>query len=512
MKKIIGLMIVISFIGCKNDDEGQQEDVEMFVGQVVNIFLEDVADNGDSSDFNLRFDRVSDESTIEEYRVMLAKNDVELTLDEALNVEEYLAIEPSGEDFQSQLPTDFLDSDGDQIANSIEYNAYVLSKSNNENEFTSNIAKTSDATEFVDNIANLESLIEIEMDTWNINALSIALINQGEVIYSNGFGTYDLNNNSETTDETLFVTSSIAKLIIATAVMQQVEQGALDLDNEVSDYLGYDFRNPSFPDIPVTVRQLMTQRSSLSLPTFGEIPDLAAIYSWEDSANLPFSNWVPNYLLENGTNYDPDSWKNYEPDTQHLSSNTGMAILAYLVELVSGTDFRDYADQNIFIPLGMTNTAYRMDTPGSYNDDLLADIFTSTGNTFPDYIYKPDYPAGLLRTSAKDWSNFLIAILNKGILNENRILEEASVELMLEVEYPDANLAYGAGVALIWRSLNGWIGHTAGGFVTGSTDIRMIEGQGVIILSNGRQAFTVVPDPINGKIYDAVHDYLESLD
>ncbi|WP_353779666.1 serine hydrolase [Winogradskyella sp. 3972H.M.0a.05] len=511
MKKIGVFAVLCLLFSCNSDDDRVEQVIEIFVGEVTNIILQDVADSGDSSDFQLDFDKADDESMIAEYRVMLVKDGNDITLEEALEIQEYWTVSPTGSDFQNQLPANLNDIDGDAVVNAGVYKAYILSKSNNESDATSSLSKGLIGTEFVDNIANLEALIAQEMNAWNINALSIALINEGEVIYSKGFGMHDLANQTEATDETLFVTSSMAKLIIATAVMQQVEQGAIDLDEEVSTYLGYEFRNPNFPNVPVTVRQLMTQRSSLSLPTFGEIPDLAAIYSWDSAASLPFSTWVPNYLLTTGANYDPDSWRNYPPDTQHLSSNTGMALLAYMVELVSGVDFRDYADENIFAPLGMNNTSYRMDIPGSYDDTLLADIFTSTGNTFPDYIYKPDYPAGLLRTSTSEWSNFLIAILNRGILNGNRILEESTVDLMLDVQYPDANLAYGAGVALIWRSLNGWIGHTAGGFVTGSTDVKMEGGKGVVIISNGRQAFTVVPDSNNGLIYNFAHEYLNGL-
>jgi len=511
--KAIHVLVSGIFLGvivsCNNDDNVNEPDLQN-VDIVTNIILEDVDDNGNSSDFQISFTKPTDISNIAEFRVALVKSAISITLSEIenLSTNQYFSIESSGSSsVTTQLSTTILDSDGENLVDGDNYKAYVISISNNLNENLNGLSQASNSALYLNRIIEMENIINQEMNAWNISALSVAIVKEGEVAYSKGFGIQSIGNQTPASENTLYVSSSIAKLVIAVAVMQQVEDGKLDLDEDVSTYLGYNFRNPNFPNDVITVRMLMTQRSSLALPTFGEVPDLAALYTYDSASELPFEVWIPNYLLTDGANYDTDVWRNYAPDTQHLSSNVGMGMLAYLVQLVSGEDFRDYAEAHIFLPLGMTNTKYRMDTPGSYDESSLADLFNSVGGLHDAYLYGPNYPAGLLRLSVKEWSNFMMAILNKGIYNGVRILEEATVDDMLDVKYPNANLAYGAGVALVWRELNGWIGHTGGGFITGSTDLNLSSGIGIIIISNGRLAFTVAPDANDGAIYNAVHNY-----
>ena len=127
---------------------------------------------------------------------------------------------------------------------------------------------------------------------------------------------------------------------LATAIMQQYEEGKIDLDEDISTYLGYEMRNPNFPNIPISTRSLMTHQSSLANPTNLEASDIVAVFT--DSV-FNMADWVKDYMIPGESKYTPGVWKNYSPDTQHSNSNLGVTILAHLVEKVSGMNFRDYA-------------------------------------------------------------------------------------------------------------------------------------------------------------------------
>ena len=160
----------------------------------------------------------------------------------------------------------------------------------------------------------------------------------------------------------------------------------------------------------------------------------------------------------------------------------------------------------------MSMTAYKMSSPSYYPASLLADNISLSGVAFDPYVEGATYPAGWMRLSSKECTQFILAILNGGELNGNRILKAKTVEKMLDVKFPNANLAFNSGVALLWRSSpRGWIGHTAGGVSTHSLMLNPSTGHGFVIMTNTSAAFSLSPDPNNGLIYRAVEKYLEGL-
>jgi CubicO group peptidase (beta-lactamase class C family) len=355
----------------------------------------------------------------------------------------------------------------------------------------------------------LETFIIAEMKAKQIPALSAAIIKDGKIAWAKGFGKQGKSNNIPVSENALFPASSIAKIIVAVAVMQQYEKGKIDLDADISKYLGYTLRNPNFRDIVITPRLLLTHQAGLTNPDFSECAVLAEFYT---DTVINIQSWLQDYLAETGKHYTPALWKNIKPGTVHLSANLGVTILAHLVEKVTGKNFRNYCDTYIFSKLGMKNTGYKMNRPGLFNDSLLVELeFETPGKNIFNSFEKTIYPATLMRTSINDWSKFLIAILNSGQYMGKRILKKTTVNEMLDVKYPNANLAFNSGVALMWRSYgpaNDWLGHTGGGFIAASTDINVKQKIGVIIFSNGRD-ITVMPG--GGLIYEKIHAVALSL-
>lgn len=107
----------------------------------------------------------------------------------------------------------------------------------------------------------------------NIASVAMLAVKDGGIIYSHSAGFLDVADSQTPTQSTLYKTSSIAKLIISVAVMQQVEMGVLDIDQDIGTYLAFPVRNPDFPDKVITPRKLMQHAAGLANPAFGEATD-----------------------------------------------------------------------------------------------------------------------------------------------------------------------------------------------------------------------------------------------
>lgn len=147
--------------------------------------------------------------------------------------------------------------------------------------------------------------------------------------------------------------ASVSKVVVATAVMQLVERGDINLDIDISTYIPFSLRNPGFPDDSITTRMLLTHRSGINNPsTYGTYPG--------DSAP-PLFPGIRDILVPGNGRYLSSIWTNSRPGTTFLYTNIGTAVLGYLVQAVSNEDFNQYCIENIFEPLEMFDTSFRLD-------------------------------------------------------------------------------------------------------------------------------------------------------
>jgi len=305
-----------------------------------------------------------------------------------------------------------------------------------------------------------DNLIEAMMSLAHMSALSAAIIIDDELAWANGYGLYDREYNKEATEETIYLVASISKTFTATAIMQLYEQGYFDLDDDVNNYLNFNLRNPKYPDKNITFRMLLAHQSSLAtdLPTFFTMamPGELVITGYP----YPF---LQELLVPGGIHYRPQVWNNYPPSEDMYYANIGFAVLGYLVEILSGQTLEEYCRENIFEPLEMNETSFRLT---NVNISKVAVPYKFLRREYYPFIHYNilDYPAGGLRTSVVDLSHFLIAHMNDGIYNNTRILSPESVEEMHTVQYQSDtyNFQYGLGFQ-IWKTLTGThIGHTGG--------------------------------------------------
>ncbi|MHA2495546.1 MAG: serine hydrolase domain-containing protein [Candidatus Hodarchaeales archaeon] len=282
----------------------------------------------------------------------------------------------------------------------------------------------------MDDNQSLDEFIAYYMDVGEIPSLTAAIVKQDRVIWANGYG-------EQPAVDMIYMIGSITKTITATAVLQLYEQGMIDLDDDVNDYLPFPLRNPNHPNDSISFRMLLSHHSSLR----GTHEDYYQYSSWQDllremgrsnQTYPPIAEWLKNHLLPKGSNKST-VWASWSPGERFLYSNTGFGVLGYLIELISNQSLGHYFSDHIFGPLGMMTTGYNY---SDFEEEKLAipyDLGVTGGEQTPLPHYNP-MPVGSagLRTSVLDLSQFLLAHMNKGMLNGTPILKDKTTRRMHE--------------------------------------------------------------------------------
>ncbi len=303
--------------------------------------------------------------------------------------------------------------------------------------------------------ANIDEFIEYTMDFGKLPGFAAVIVKNGEVVWAKGYGWANIEEGIAVTPDTLFFTASIAKTVVGTAVMQLYEQGLIGLDANVNDYLPFSVRNPNHPDTPITTRMLLTHTSSITDPG-----DLAEFWYQldEEGADSPITlrEFLEGYLLPGGQWYrQTENFSEGVPGTQAVYSNAAATLAAYLVEVRSGVPFDQYCKENIFQPLGMNETSYRLSDLDVSHIAVRYEYDAGRNSYKPlPHVGHPAYPVGSIRTSVNEFARFLAAFMNGGELDGVRILKAETVEEMLtplEVELgPEMSMLGVEGPALSW--------------------------------------------------------------
>lgn len=267
--------------------------------------------------------------------------------------------------------------------------------------------------------AFFDGMVPLQIERDDIAGAVIAVVKDGKVIFAKGYGYADLKNKKPVSaDDTLFRVGSISKLFTWTAVMQLVQDGKINLDANIDQYL--DFKMPDTFNKPITMRDLMTHT-----PGFEEaIKDLITL----DATKIPT---VGDYLKAHLPK------QIFPPGTTGAYSNYGATLAGYIVQRVSGEPFDDYIERHIFQPLNMTHASFRQPLPANLQPLMSQGFQMASGGAKPFEIVTAA-PAGALSISAMDITHFMIAHLQEGTYNGAQILRPETVKEMHSRQYaPD---------------------------------------------------------------------------
>jgi len=212
----------------------------------------------------------------------------------------------------------------------------------------------------LDNISELKAFMDGAVEAYLRSSHSpgatVSIVKDGQVIFAKGYGFADFEKqipvNAQTT---LFRIASISKIFTATAIMQLVEQGKLDLDTDVNSYLT-DFKvKKNFPG-PITLRHLMTHSAGFEESKIDQV-----IVDYQEGDHV-------NSILEDLNTHFPKQVR--APGTYSSYSNNGIALMGRIIEVASGQPFHDYIEQHILQPMGMFNTTSRQPVPGDIKDNM----------------------------------------------------------------------------------------------------------------------------------------------
>jgi CubicO group peptidase (beta-lactamase class C family) len=257
----------------------------------------------------------------------------------------------------------------------------------------------------------LDGIMPYAIARGDIAGAVVVVVKDGQVLLEKGYGYADAATHKPVDpDTTLFRPGSVSKLFTWTAVMQLVEQGKIDLDRDINAYL--DFQIPPFDGKPVTMRNLMTH-------TAGFEEALKDLIADAPTPEPKLADYIKTHLPT----------RIYPPGEIPAYSNYGATLAGYIVQRLSGQPFDTYIEQHIFTPLGMQHASFRQPLPAALQP------FMSNGYDTPEDGAKPweiviPAPAGSSSISGGDMAKFMIAHLQDGEYNGQRILQARTAQMM----------------------------------------------------------------------------------
>ncbi|MHB9879534.1 serine hydrolase domain-containing protein [Pacificimonas sp. ICDLI1SI03] len=277
----------------------------------------------------------------------------------------------------------------------------------------------------------IEQVIQAEIDKGTAS-VSIVLVEGDRIIWSAAYGNANETTATPATPATVYSTGSTSKSVTATAVMQLVEQGKIDLDSPVNRYLpAARVQDRLQVEDPVTVRHMLSHASGLTC----------------DVRTVPlFSRTLPPDLAE----LTERTYSVRAPGEKYEYCNAAYGILGYLLEEVSGQEYESFIVENILKPLGSEDVAPVR--PTAKMADLMARPYDrgEDGNPEPtEQVLFDVYPAGDLYMTATDMARYLGAHLNGGAFGGKRILSADSVAEMQRNQSPTPDSPYGFGFAVL---------------------------------------------------------------
>lgn len=336
---------------------------------------------------------------------------------------------------------------------------------------------------FGQNIPKISTLIKAEINANKVPALAIAVIDSGKIVHLSANGLRDVKLNKKANIHTPFHIASVSKTVTNMAVFKLVESGKLDLNENINKYLPFKVENPYFPNEKITVALLLKHRSG--------IKDDIKFYGpfWSNPKGDPTLNlnFLKDYLVPEGKLYKKSHYDN-KPNHKSIFkySNTGIALLGYIVEQVSGKSYEAFCQQNIFKPMNMENSSWFLKNLDSSKVAKTYIKSKSKGFIFKGHNGYPDYPGGQLRTSIADYSKLIAGYLNSE--NNNFILKKETTRMIT----PKVNTPHLGYYTWFIKAINNNLYYEHGGGDTGVRTISIIEPnkkRAIIIIANHPYAF-----------------------
>jgi D-alanyl-D-alanine-carboxypeptidase/D-alanyl-D-alanine-endopeptidase len=348
----------------------------------------------------------------------------------------------------------------------------------------------------------IDKVAKYLMDTAKVTGLALAVFNNNKIVYQKSFDISNAITKDTLTVNTIFYGASLSKAVFSVLVMQLVEEGRINLDTPLQNYL-----KKSLPDYGFT----KSWRGYHHLKSDKRYEAITARMCLTHTTAFP--NW--RFITSNG--YDPKGklYFQFDPGTRYSYSGEGFSLLQFVLEKLTGNGLEEMAQERIFKPLGMSKTSYiyvwqpEQESKYAYGHDTKQHII-------PKDEADEAGAAGSLGTTLADYSRFLAAVLNQQLLKKDSYNEMFRQHIAIRnkqqfgpnawVETND-NEAIGLGYGLGWGVLESPYG--MGVFKEGHSDryqhysiIFPETGAGVLIMTNSDSGESIFKELLEKTIGD----------
>ena len=330
-------------------------------------------------------------------------------------------------------------------------------------------------------VENIAPAIQQIFKEEKVVGLSVAVVKDNKIIYTNSFGTSNLEKGTPLNNNNIFRIASISKSFSATSIMQLIEAGKLDLDEDVSNLVGFPIRHPKYPETIITLRLLMSHQSSIN--------DSEGYFSLDNINPAKNPNWQKCY-------------NDYEPGKGYQYCNLNYNMIGTIVERTSGERFDQYVKHHILDPLKLYG-GYCVDSLDKtrfaniyeYNADSAKFIISPNAyaprseeisNYTMGYTTPIFSPTGGMKISATDLAKYMSMHMNYGIYKDGRIITRKSAKLM---QTPFSNVEqYGFALENTTSMVDGvrLVGHTGSAYgLFSAMFFDPKKKYGIVVISNG---------------------------
>lgn len=266
-------------------------------------------------------------------------------------------------------------------------------------------------TKYDDLKSEMSEYVLKKMKKNNVVGLSIALVDDQDIIWSEGFGYADKEKRIKADSLSMYRIGSISKLFTALSAMQLAEQNLIHIDSAYTKYV---------PEFSIKTRytggELITTRNMLT--HYSGIP-CDYLYGW--STNAPISSNIKNLHNE---------YTCFKPNYKYVYSNTAISLVGYMIEKVTSEDFSPYIDRTLLKPLGMNKSSF---TENQYTNQLLSKGYNHKGKE-KEYMIIRDLPTGAMLSNAVEMSNFIKMIFAEGKFNDKTIVKSETLDEMFRIQ------------------------------------------------------------------------------
>jgi len=271
-----------------------------------------------------------------------------------------------------------------------------------------------------------ETEIAALMKQLEVVGLSVVVVKKGDIVYTKSFGLKNRENNTALSDTDLFRIASISKSFSATSVMQLAEAGMLSLDEDFGKLVGFKVRNPKFPETVITLKMVLSHRSSIN--------DTQGYFNLDVINPDKNADWEKCYNA-------------YEPGTGYQYCNLNYNLVGTVIEKLSGERFDQYVKHHVLDPIGLYG-GYCVDSLDKSKFTTLyeynaknADHFTAAelaynprSEEIKNYIMgysTPIFsPTGGMKISATDLARYMTMHMNLGKYQHKRIMPKKYAKAM----------------------------------------------------------------------------------